>query len=281
VFALAVMLVLMAVGVRFLAVVETRQKISDNERTGLQAALIANAGLERVNRELSLDMNWSGSFTDQPFAGGMYSASVFSRTPEYVVVSAEGSFRTVTRCRYGYVYTPTASGRVQIWGSHLGSGPNEWDDETRLIDSALGETSTFASHKLGEAADQVSLAGFDSTVHSVPLVKVEIVISGYVDKTPIDDYLMVGWRFNISGAAGQWHVWDNAVLGDFVLIGNAGRMYLDVTDDPPPGGWRWEYFSPGTDLQLRCASVRVGTDDKVKLYVDCAGFRVTWGTVLD
>ncbi len=280
VFALAVMLVILAVGMRFLAVVHSRHKVSDNEKTALQATLIADAGLERVVRELSQDMSWNGSFSDVPFAGGTYSASVTSRESGYVVVAAQGTFGTVTRQRVAHVYTPTDSGSLHIWASHYGTGTNEWQDEQNLIDSAEGESGWYAHHRLGEGADQMSLAGLGSDVRAVPITKVEIVISGYVSDDPDDDYLRVQWHFSVSAATGQWHIWPNDELDDHEGIENTGRMYLDVTDDPPPGGWHWEQFYHGTDLELRLASVKVGDDDKVELYVDCAGFRVTWDTGL-
>ncbi len=277
VFALGVMLVVLAFGVRFMAVAHSRHLITDNEKAAIQATMIADAGLQRVARELGQDMSWSGAFSSVPFAGGTYSTWIIGRNAEYVVAQTEGTFGTVTRGRYGLIYTPASSGVVHLWGSTYGLGLNEWDARENLFDSAEGETGTYAFHRLGEGKDQMSFAGFGSDVRAAAISKVEIVISGYVDTAPVDDYLSVRWRLTSSGTGGDWHVWSNDVLDDYVYVVKTGRIYLDVTDDAPPGGWRWEHFFHGTDLELRFASYRVGLDDRVDLYVDCAGFRVTWG----
>jgi len=279
VFALAVMLVVLAVGMRYLAVVQSRHTVSDNEKAGLQAAMIADAGVQRAVRELSQDMTWHGSFTNEPFAEGTYSARVLSRSPGRVVLLAEAAFGPITRRRVATVYTPDGTGNMHIWAGCYGTGANEWLNKRNLIDSAEGETGTYANHWLSGWGNQMSLTGFGSDLRSVSLSKVEIVISGYVRREVVDDYLEVCWRLNGSGTTGQWHAWPCA---DLALHDQAhpGRMYLDVTDDPPPGGWRWEHFAHDTDLELRFASVRVGWLDFVELYADCAGFRVTWNAGL-
>jgi len=277
VFAMAVMLVVLTVGMRFLAVVHSRHQVSDNEKTGMQALLIADAGIQRVAQELSQDMTWNGSFRNQPFAGGTYTASITSRSRDHVVCQCEGTFGGVTRRRAACIYGIDNFGNVSIWASCYGTGQNRWDHKDRLIDSADGETETYASHRLGENHDEMSLAGVDSDLRGIQISKVEIVISGYTDKRVGDDYLEVRWRLDESGTDGQWHVWPDSDLAKHKDEHHAGRMYLDVTNDAPPGGWRWEHFGHGTDLELRFASTKVGHNDKVKLYVDCAGFRVTWG----
>jgi Tfp pilus assembly protein PilX len=278
VFALAVMLVLLVVGMRFMAVAHSRHLISDNDKTALQAVLTADAGLQQVVRQLSQDMTWNGSYTNVAFAGGTYSASVASRGSGYVEVTAEGTYRGVTRRRGTYVYTFSGGGSTHAWGSCYGTGTNQWKNMSNLIDYAGGEQATYANHKLGEAANQMSLTGVGCDLYSVPITKVEIVISGYVSCAPTDDYLMVRWQLPTMGAAGSWTTWPSSDLASHVGSSQAGRMYLDVTSNPPPGGWNWTLFYHGTDLELRFASVKVGTDDKVNLYVDCVGFRVTWGS---
>lgn len=281
VFAVGVMLVVLAFGLRFMAVAHSRHTISDNEKVAIQATMIADAGLQRVAREVDQDVTWNGAFSDQPFAGGTYSAWIVDRDPDYIEVQSVGTFGTLTRSRCGFIYTPAGSGVAHLWGSTSGTGLNEWDAKENLFDSADGETATYSDHSLGlssaASGNQMSLAGLGSDVCAVAISKVEIVLSGYVNTAPNNDYLQARWHLSASGTAGQWHVWSNDVLDDHVLIGQAGRMYLDVTGDPPPGGWRWEHFYHGTDLELWFASVRVGPTDHVDLYVDCAGFRVTWG----
>jgi hypothetical protein len=278
VFALAVMLVVLIIGLRYLAVVHSRQKVTNNEKDALQASLVADAGIERAVRQLSLDMGWDGSYSSLPFAGGTYSASVTGRTASYVAVSAEGTYRGVTRRRTARVYTPDSSGTVRLWGSCYGTGANEWKDKEDLVDSADGEMSTHSYHKLGEGADQMSLTGFGSDIRSAAIVKVEVVISGYVSQNVYDDNLYVQWQLPGLGASGVWHNWPESDLDAHVGSWNAGRMYLDITADAPSGGWQWQHFYHGTDIELRFCSVRVYTDDNVYLYVDCAGFRVTWDT---
>jgi hypothetical protein len=195
-----------------------------------------------------------------------------------VLAQTEGTLGTVTRSRTGYIYTPAGSGVADLWGSTYGTGLNEWDAWENLFDSAEGETGTYAFHRLGRAKDQMSLAGFGSDVRAVAISKVEVIISGYIDnKVPTNDYFTVQWRLGTSGEVGQLHVWPQADLAAHYGVGATGPMYLDVTGDPPPGGWRWEHFFHGTDVELLLASAKVGASDKVDLYVDCAGFRVTWG----
>lgn len=314
IFALAVMVVVLIIGLRFLAVVHSRQKTTNNEKDALQAVLLANAGIERAARELSQDMTWSGSFSDEPLAGGTYSAHVAGQGTNYVIVQAAGTFRDVTRRRIAYVYTPDSSGSVHVWGSCYGSSANEWDDVENLIDSADGETDAYSSHDLGDDGNAMSLAVFDSDVRSVPISQVEIVVSGYVSRQPRGNQsLEVRWVLTGSGETGQWQEWTRNDLEDHVGQQRAGRMYLDVTDDPPSGGWHWGHFRPGTDLELQFRSsgsatilepVEEGAELElfsfrsrgrgrvrpprrprpwprpsrtVTLYVDCAGFRVTWG----
>jgi Tfp pilus assembly protein PilX len=278
VFALAVTLVILVVGMRFMAVAYTRHLVSDNDKTALQAVLTADAGLQQVVRQLSLDMNWNGSFTDVAFAGGTYSASIAGRGSGWVQVTAEGTYRGVTRRRGTTVYTYSSSGSGLLWAGCYGTGTNQWKNMSNLVDYAWGEQGAYAYHKLGESADEQSLAGFGRDLYSVPITKVEIVISGYVSQTPFNDYLLVRWQLPTMGAAGSWTVWPSSDLASHVGSARAGRMYLDVTSNPPPGGWNWALFYHGTDLELRFASVRVLTDDGTYLYVDCAGFRVTWGS---
>jgi Tfp pilus assembly protein PilX len=278
VFALAVMLVLLVVGMRFMAVAHSRHLISDNDKTALQAVLTADAGLQQVVRQLSQDMTWNGSYTDVAFAGGTYSASIAGRGYGYVLVEAEGTYRGVTRRRGTTVYTYSSSGSGLLWAGCYGTGTNQWKNMSNLVDYAWGEQGTYAYHKLGESSNQQSLAGFGRDLYSVPITKVEIVISGYASRTPVNDYLMVRWQLPTMGAAGSWTVWPSSDLAAHVGSAQTGRMYLDVTSNPPPGGWSWTLFYHGTDLELRFASVKVGTDDNVNLYVDCAGFRVTWGS---
>lgn len=277
VFALAVMLVILVVGMRFMAVAYTRHLVSDNDKTALQAVLTADAGLQQVVRQLSLNMTWNGSYSNVAFAGGTYSASIADRGSGWVQVTAEGTYRGVTRRRGTMVYTFSGGGSTHVWASCYGTGTNQWTNMSQLIDYAGGEQSTYASHKLGESANQQSLTGFGRDLYSVPITKVEIVISGYVSQAPTDDYLLVRWQLPTMGAAGSWTVWPSSDLAAHVGSSQTGRMYLDVTGNPPPGGWSWPLFYHGTDLELRFASVKVGTDDNVNLYVDCAGFRVTWG----
>ena len=276
IFALAVMLVVLIIGFRFIAVVHSRQQCTNTETDALQAALIADGGLERVARELSQDMSWSGTFTDLPLAGGTYTAGVSGQGAGYVTVSSQGTYRSITIERTARVYTPSGSGTVHIWGSSFGTGDNEWHDKANLIDWGLGESDAYANHKLGEGADQMSLAGFGSDIRSATITKVEVVISGYVDTAPVDDHLQVNWHLAGSATTGPLEVWDNGVLDDLLLYENRGRIYLDITSDSPAGGWQWRHFYHGTDLELRFASFKVGDDDHVNLYVDCAGFRVTW-----
>jgi Tfp pilus assembly protein PilX len=277
VFALAVMLVLLVVGMRFMAVAYSRHLISDNDKIALQAVLTADAGLQQVVRQLSQDMTWNGSYTNVAFAGGTYSASIASRGSGYVEVTAEGTYRGVTRRRGTYVYT-FSGGNTITWGAGYGTGTNQWKNMSNLVDYAWGEQATYAYHKLGESANQMSLTGFGRDLYSVPIIKVEIVISGYVSQAPSNDYLMVRWQLPTMGAAGSWTAWPSSDLAAHVGSSQAGRMYLDVTGNPPPGGWNWTLFYHGSDLELRFASVRVSGDDGVYLYVDCAGFRVTWGS---
>jgi len=250
--------------------------VTNNEKNALQASLVADAGLERTVRQLSLDMSWDGSYSGLPLGGGSYWASITDRTAGYVEVTAEGIYRGVTRRRLARVYTPASSGVAQLWGSCYGTGTNEWKDEENLVDSADGETGTYSYHKLGEGSDQMSLSGFGSDIRSAPIKKVEVAISGYVSQNVYNDDLRVQWSLPGMGAAGPWHTWPESDLDDHDESWKAGRMYLDVTDDPPPGGWQWQHFYHGTDLELRFSSVRVNLDDNVYLLVDCAGFRVTW-----
>lgn len=278
VFALAVMLVVLIVGMRYLAVVHSRQKVSNNEKDALQALLAADAGIERAARELSLDMSWNGSYSSLPLGGGSYSVSITGRSAGYVEVAAKGTYRGVTMGRMARVYTPDSSGIAQLWGGCYGTGTNEWKDEENLVDSADGETGTYSYHKLGEGADQMSLGGFGSDIRSAPITKVELVISGYVSHDPDNDYLRAQWCLPGLGASGVWHAWPQSELSAHDAFWLAGRMYLDVTADAPSGGWRWQHFYHGTDLELRFSSARINEDDSVILYVDCAGFRVTWDT---
>jgi len=278
VFALAVMLVILIVGMRYLAVAHSRQKVTNNEKNALQASLVADAGIERAVRELSLDMSWNGGYSDVPLGGGTYSASITGRSAGHVEVTARGTYRGVTRDRVARVYTPASSGIAQLWGACYGTGTNEWRDKEDLVDSADGETDTYSYHKLGEGADQMSLGGFGSDIRSAPITRVEVVISGYVSHDPENDYLRAQWHLPGLGASGLWHAWPQSDLDAHDAFWRAGRMYLDVTDDPPPGGWKWQHFYHGTDLELRFSSARINEDDSVILYVDCAGFRVTWDT---
>ncbi len=278
VFALAVMLVILIVGMRYLAVVHSRQKVTNNEKDALQASLVADAGIEHAVRQLSLDMSWNGSYSDLPLGGGTYSASITDRSAGYVEVTAKGVYRGVTRRRLARVYTPASLGVAQLWGNCYGTGSNEWKDKENLVDSADGETGTYSYHKLGEGADQMSLSGFGSDIRSAPITKVEVVISGYVSKRLKDDYLKVCWNLAAMGASGQDHIWPVDAFDLHDDFYSAGRVYLDVTDDPPPGGWQWQHFYHGTDIELRFSSAVVSSDDKRYLYVDCAGFRVTWDT---
>lgn len=278
IFALAVMVVVLIIGLRFLAVVHSRQKTTGNEKNALQAVLLADAGLERAARELSQDVTWNGSFTGEPLAGGTYSAQLTGWGTDYAIVESQGTFRDVTRRRVGFVYTPDLSGSAHVWASRYGAGPDEWQQKENLIDGADGETGSYAWHTLGEANNQMSLAGFDSDLRSVPVTKVEIVISGYVDRYVLWwDRLQVSWRLQESGESGQWHTWPRSDLLEHRGSGSTGRMYLDVTDDPPPGGWHWQHFAPGTDLELRFTSSGLRFT-RVKLFLDCVGFQVTWGT---
>jgi hypothetical protein len=276
IFALAVMLVLLIVGLRFLAVVYARQKTTDNEKKALQACLLADSGLERAVRELSENMSWNGSYSTLPLADGQYSVEVTERGAGYVTVRATGVYGGTARERTARVYTPASSGTQIIWASCFGTGANEWKSKPNLVDDADGETGAYAYHKLGESADQMSLAGFGSDIRSAAITKVEVIISGYVTAAPVNDYLKVQWYLSKSAAAGQWLVWPASGLSSHVTVQEAGRMVLDVTNYPPPGGWQWRHFYHGTDLELRFASVRVLIDEGVYLYVDCAGFRVTW-----
>jgi Tfp pilus assembly protein PilX len=310
VFALTVMVVILVIGLRFLAVVHSRQKTTNNEKDALQAVLLADAGIERAACELSQDMTWRGSFSEESLAGGTYSAHVTAQGTDYVVVQSEGAFRDVIRRRIAYVYTPESSGSVHTWASCYGTGTNDWNDMENLIDCADGETGTYAYHQMGAANSQMSLAGFCSDLRSVPDLKVEIVISGYTDnRARSSDALNVRWVLPTSEQSGRWHRWPSNELTQHVGARNTGRMYLDVTDDPPSGGWHWGHFGPGADLELEFESSgsvavvepveaelqtlgqrsgRGGRDPfsrgtrprpqrTVTLYVDCAGFRVTWG----
>ncbi|MBN1918207.1 MAG: hypothetical protein JW889_09875 [Verrucomicrobia bacterium] len=276
IFSLGVMVVLLTVGLRFLAVIHSRQKTTDNEKKAIQACLLADSAVERAVRDLSENASWNGGYSALPLADGTYSVAVTNRGAGYVMVRAEGAFGGTTRARTACVYTPGGSGQTTIWAHSYGTGLLEWKDKERLIDRTDGENGMYANHKLGEDADQMSLGGFGSDIRSATITKVEIVLSGYTGQSVVDDRLLVQWYLSASAAAGQWLIWPESDLDSHVYSPNTGRMVLDVTDYPPPGGWQWRHFYHGTDLELRFASLKVLLDDGVYLYVDCAGFRVTW-----
>lgn len=277
IFALGAMLVMLIVGLRFLAVVHLRQLTSDNEKAALQASLLADAGVARAAYELSQDMTWAAGYTDLALGDGTYSVAVTGSGADYVQVTATGSFRGTTRTRVAKVYTPAPSGTTILWGAYYGSGNIEWADPQRVIDSADGENDSFAYHLMGDPAqNEMSVAAFGSDIRGAAITKVEIVISGYISQKTNKQSLLVAWHLAGSAATGTWHEWNTKELDGASGYDARGRLSLDVTKDPPPGGWQWRHFYHGTDLELWLMTQSSGSSKQVWMYLDCVGFRVSW-----
>jgi len=277
IFALGAMLVMLIVGLRFLAVVHLRQLTSDNEKAALQASLLADAGVARAAYELSQDMTWAAGYTDLALGDGTYSVAVTGSGADYVQVTATGSFRGTTRTRVAKVYTPAPSGTTILWGAYYGSTNIEWTTPESLIDFVDGENDLFAQHLMGEPAqNEMSVAAFGSDIRGAAITKVEIVISGYISQKTNKQSLLVAWHLAGSGTTGPWCQWDTAALNACSPYNKRGRMYLDITNRAPAGGWQWRHFYHGTDLELWLMTQSSGSAKPVRMFLDCAGFRVSW-----
>ena len=277
IFALGVMSILLVIGLRFLAVVQARQMTTNNEKQAIQAALLADAGVARAAYELSQSMKWKAGCTGVPLGGGTYSVAVTGTGTGSVEVMATGSFEGTTRARKAYVYTPAGSGTTILWGGYYGSGHIEWSEPEHLIDCADGENDLFAYHPMGESTrNEMSVGGFGSDIRAVAIKKVEVVISGYINQKIDKQSLLATWYWAGSGTIGPWCTWDKGKLDEHSGYDKRGRMYLDITNSPPPGGWQWRHFYHGTDLELRFMTQDAGSSSVVWMCLDSVGLRVEW-----
>ncbi len=277
-FALGVMLILFIIGMRFLSVTASRQMVSNNQKDSLQAQLIAEAGIADALHELEKDRNWRAGFGNKVFAGGTYSVSIKgSISADVVELTSQSSFKNCGKSIYVNVTLPPQNGEVTVWATAEGTGPNEWHDRPRCYDSISGPNGQFAKHKIAESGEnEMTLTGPRQEKIQVKITKLEIVFYGYLDKKLIDDYQMIRWETPKTGENGTYHNLGQAELSDIVGWGNEDYVYVDVTADAPSGGWKWSHFSENSDLQLRFESVQVHGRDPVTLFVDCAGFRISW-----
>ncbi len=105
---LLVMALLLLLGSAFLSISSTEIQIAFNERNGIQAFYLAEAGAERAIAELNLNSAYAGTGTTEPSLGtGTYAVTVTSVNPP-----PPGSFDRKQVTAFGYVPSSTAAGRA-------------------------------------------------------------------------------------------------------------------------------------------------------------------------
>ncbi|MFQ5881708.1 MAG: pilus assembly PilX N-terminal domain-containing protein [Candidatus Methylomirabilales bacterium] len=102
------MTLLLMLGTAFLTISSTETQIAWNERNGIQAFYLAEAGVERVIAELNVDETYAGTGGAEPSMGpGTYTTTV---TP--IIPPPPGSFDRKQVASFGYVPSSSAASRA-------------------------------------------------------------------------------------------------------------------------------------------------------------------------
>lgn len=78
---------LSAVVIGMLQMITEEIQVMRNQINGVQAAAIAEAGLNDAFAEIRADSNWSTGFTDKAFNGGSYTVTVIGSLPNLTIES--------------------------------------------------------------------------------------------------------------------------------------------------------------------------------------------------
>ncbi len=270
---LGIMVILLSLGLMFASISTSRQMITNNQGDAIKARCIAWSGIEYVLSELRTDPSYSSDIGETDFGGGTYSVDISSLSETEVELTATGKYGRAMDKVCVVVEVPPPSGTVYAWALREGDPAYSWANSYLAHDDARGPNANYALIMKGQKAEQ-GLAGFRVDAAAYPISKVEFVIHYFIpDEGNFGARIEVRWRRVSDDKKCPWQYIDNPEL-IAAAPGGIGFVAWDITSEPPSEGWDWEVFTAEPDFQIEIKHGDFG--DGEQLYIDCAGFRISW-----
>jgi hypothetical protein len=271
---LGMMVILLSLGLMFVGIGTSRQMITNNQGDAIKARCIAWSGIEYALSQLRADPGSGSDIGASSFGGGGYAVDISRLSETEVELTATAKYGSVTERVCVVVEIPPSSGTVYAWALREGDPAYSWASSYRAHDDARGPNADYALIVKGQKAEQ-GLAGFRIDNMAYPISKVEFVIHYFIpDEANFGARIEVRWRRVSDDKKCPWQHIDNPEL-IAAAPGGVGFVAWDITSEPPPEGWIWEVFTAEPDFEIEIK--QKDFNDVEKLYIDCAGFRISWG----